>query len=98
MSASDATGTVDLRRRLLSLVLLGAAAEPLVTGAQPASRPWRVGYLGPSADTAPHLLKAFREGLEVAPRAARVGLLTSSPNSTHRDRMRRRNVAQTVDR
>jgi len=43
---------------------LGALLAALASGAraQPA-KVWRVGYLGPSADTAPKLLKAFKDGL-----------------------------------
>jgi len=43
---------------------LGALLAALASGAraQPA-KVWRIGYLGPSAETAPKLLKAFKDGL-----------------------------------
>lgn len=49
----------DARRRALLLLLtVGAVAR-----AQAPGKVARVGYLGPSAETAPHLVKAFQEGL-----------------------------------
>jgi putative ABC transport system substrate-binding protein len=50
------------RRASLSLVL-GALLAPSSGRAQPSNKVWRIGYLGPSAETAPQLLKAFQEGL-----------------------------------
>jgi putative ABC transport system substrate-binding protein len=55
-----------MRRREFITLLGGAAATwPLATSAQqPAGRVSRVGYLGiPSREQAPHLIKAFEEGL-----------------------------------
>jgi len=43
--------------------LLGLLACASLARAQPSSPRWRIGYLGPSADTAPRLLAAFKEGL-----------------------------------
>src|SRR3954452_11191843 len=51
------------RDAILRLLALGAATRPLAARAQASSKIWRIGYLGPSPDTAPHLVKAFREGL-----------------------------------
>jgi putative ABC transport system substrate-binding protein len=52
-----------MRRReaLRTLLALAAASVPL--GARAQAKPARIGYLGPSTDTAPHLIPAFREGL-----------------------------------
>ena len=55
--------STNRRDATLSVLALGASLVPFVAHAQSASKVWRVGYLGPSADTAPHLLKAFQEGL-----------------------------------
>ena len=55
-----------MRRREVITLLGGAAATlPLAAWAQrPAGRVYRVGYLGiPSREQAPHLIKAFEEGL-----------------------------------
>ncbi len=49
-----------MRRRDVLVVL--AALAGVARAQSPAPR-WRIGYLGPSADTAPRLLNAFREGL-----------------------------------
>jgi putative ABC transport system substrate-binding protein len=49
------------RGAIVALAALGLAS--LLARAQTAAKIARVGYLGPSADTAPHLLDAFREGL-----------------------------------
>ena len=49
-----------MRRRQLLAAL--AACAGLVRAQAPAPR-WRIGYLGPSAETAPRLLAAFKEGL-----------------------------------
>lgn len=46
-----------------SLLALGVSFEPFIAHAQTSDKVRRIGYLGPSADTAPHLLKAFQEGL-----------------------------------
>ena len=54
---------MNLRRALLSLVAAASIAHPLVAHAQPAGKLSRIGYIGPSAETAPHLLKAFQQGL-----------------------------------
>jgi len=45
------------------LLALGATIRPFVAQAQSSNKLWRIGYLGPSSDTAPDLLKAFQEGL-----------------------------------
>ena len=52
------------RRRgaIAACLALGVAVAAPVAAPQQ-TRVARVGYLGPSADTAPHLLKAFQEGL-----------------------------------
>lgn len=47
------------RRAALALAVLC----PLLARAQPSNKVWRIGYLGPSAETAPQLLKAFQDGL-----------------------------------
>ena len=47
---------------LFALGSLAIAASPIARTQSPA-RLARVGYLGPSAETAPHLLKAFQDGL-----------------------------------
>jgi len=52
------------RRASLSLVMLSPLLGPLVARAQLAGKMWRIGYLGPSPETAPLLLKAFLAGLE----------------------------------
>ena len=52
------------RRDVIRVLLaLGATIRPFVAQAQSSNKLWRIGYLGPSSDTAPHLLKAFQEGL-----------------------------------
>src|ERR1700716_3613332 len=53
------------RRDFITLLGGAAAALPLAARAQqPARRVYRVGYLGiPSREQAPHLIKAFEEGL-----------------------------------
>jgi putative ABC transport system substrate-binding protein len=43
--------------------LVGLAACASLAWAQSPAPRWRIGYLGPSADTAPRLLAAFKEGL-----------------------------------
>jgi ABC-type uncharacterized transport system substrate-binding protein len=48
-----------MRRRDALLVIGGA----LAAACAPAPKVWRIGYLGPSAETAPKLIKAFQEGL-----------------------------------
>src|SRR6266576_2036879 len=54
-----------MNRRDVIRVLLarGATIGPFLAQAQSSNKLWRIGYLGPSSDTAPHLLKAFQEGL-----------------------------------
>jgi hypothetical protein len=47
------------RRASLALAVLW----PLLARAQSSNRSWRIGYLGPSAETAPQLLRAFQDGL-----------------------------------
>src|SRR5262249_6061022 len=54
---------MNRRRALLSLVAGGAAIRLAIARAQSPNKVWRIGYLGPAADTAPHLVKAFQEGL-----------------------------------
>src|SRR4051794_378169 len=51
------------RRAILGLLALAVMSRPFVARAQAPGKIWRIGYLGPSPETAPHLLKAFREGL-----------------------------------
>ncbi len=51
---------MNRRDAIASLLALTAGAR---SAAQPSDKIARVGYLGPSADTAPHLLKAFQSGL-----------------------------------
>jgi putative ABC transport system substrate-binding protein len=51
---------MNRRNAILSLLALTASAG---RAAEPPSRMPRIAYLGPSAETAPHLLKAFQEGL-----------------------------------
>jgi len=50
-----------MRRREALVALLACAG--IVRAQSPAPR-WRIGYLGPSAETAPKLLAAFKQGLE----------------------------------
>jgi ABC-type uncharacterized transport system substrate-binding protein len=50
------------RGAIVACLALGVAVAAPVAPAQE-TRVARVGYLGPSADTAPHLLKAFQDGL-----------------------------------
>ena len=52
-----------MRRREALRTLLGLAASSVPLGARAQGKPARIGYLGPSTDTAPHLVKAFRDGL-----------------------------------
>jgi len=52
---------MNRRRALASLLAAGTACAQAF--AQPLKKIPRVGYLGPSPDTAPHLVKAFQEGL-----------------------------------
>ena len=54
---------MNRRHAILAIVALGASIQPLVAPAQSPNKIWRIGYLGPSAETAPQLLKAFQEGL-----------------------------------
>jgi len=56
-------GATKRRRCVLALLALAMAGRPGVPGAQPSTRVRRIGYLGPPVDTAPHLLKAFQDGL-----------------------------------
>lgn len=51
---------------MVSFLSLGAVIGPVDARAQSSKAIWRVGYLGPSAETAPHLLKAFQDGLTTA--------------------------------
>src|SRR5437868_7117980 len=48
-------------RRRDALLAMGAALA--VYACAPAPKVWRIGYLGPSAETAPRLVKAFQDGL-----------------------------------
>ena len=53
-----------MNRRDASLALLALSALVLpIARAQPSNKPWRIGYLGPSPETAPQLLQAFQDGL-----------------------------------
>jgi putative ABC transport system substrate-binding protein len=54
---------MNRRQAMLAICALGSSIGARCAHAQAPGKVWRVGYLGPSADTAPHLLKAFREGL-----------------------------------
>jgi len=54
---------MNRRNAIRSLFALGVSMTPFVARAQSSSKVWLVGYLGPSADTAPHLLKAFQDRL-----------------------------------
>jgi putative ABC transport system substrate-binding protein len=54
---------MNRRQAMLAICALGSSIGAPCAQAQPSSKPRRVGYLGPSAETAPHLLKAFGEGL-----------------------------------
>jgi ABC-type uncharacterized transport system substrate-binding protein len=56
---------MNRRDAILVLLALGATIRPSVAQTQSSNKLWRIGYLGPSPDTAPHLLKAFQEGLAV---------------------------------
>jgi putative tryptophan/tyrosine transport system substrate-binding protein len=51
-----------MRRRLVTFMLVAALAAPLAAGAQPATRVFRVGYLGFEPSPSPYL-EAFRNGL-----------------------------------
>ena len=53
----------DRRAASCACVALSAWLWPFAAWAQPASKVWRIGYLGPSPETAPMLVKAFQEGL-----------------------------------
>ncbi|MEJ8857066.1 ABC transporter substrate-binding protein [Variovorax robiniae] len=54
---------MNRREAALLVSAFAPAMGPFAAWAQPPGRLSRIGYLGPSADTAPHLLKAFQEGL-----------------------------------
>jgi putative ABC transport system substrate-binding protein len=54
---------MNRRETVVALFVLGAASGPLVARAQQSNKVWRIGYLGPPADVAPHLVKAFQDGL-----------------------------------
>ncbi|MEJ8845185.1 ABC transporter substrate-binding protein [Variovorax rhizosphaerae] len=54
---------MNRREAALMVSAFAPAMVPLAAWAQPTGKVSRIGYLGPSADTAPHLLKAFQEGL-----------------------------------
>src|SRR5438309_9290913 len=54
---------MNRRDAIWVLLALSAAIRPSAAPAQSSNKLWRIGYLGPSSDTAPHLLKAFQEGL-----------------------------------
>jgi len=51
------------RRDAIRALAALAALSPRFARAQPATKAARVGYLGPSTETAPHLVKAFQDGL-----------------------------------
>ncbi|HEU5294555.1 MAG TPA: ABC transporter substrate-binding protein [Burkholderiaceae bacterium] len=51
------------RDALLALAVSPPWLEPRSARAQPSGQVWRIGYLGPSAETAPQLPKAFQDGL-----------------------------------
>ena len=54
---------MNRRDAIRSLLACGILSRPRIALAQASKKVARVGYLGPSAETAPHLLKAFQEGL-----------------------------------
>ena len=54
---------MNRRNALRAIVASAVVARAFRAHAQAPGRIWRVGYLGPSAETAPHLLEAFKEGL-----------------------------------
>ena len=54
---------MDRRAALLALLAMGSTRLPSAARAQAPDKVWRIGYLGPSAETAPQLLRAFQEGL-----------------------------------
>ena len=56
-------GPTKRRRNVLALLTIAVAGGVPIVRAQPLTRVWRIGYLGPPADSAPHLLKAFQDGL-----------------------------------
>jgi len=56
---------MNRRHAMLAICALGSSIGTLRAQEQP-GKVRRIGYLGPSAETAPHLLKAFREGLAAA--------------------------------
>ncbi|HEU5294556.1 MAG TPA: ABC transporter substrate-binding protein [Burkholderiaceae bacterium] len=51
------------RDALLALAVLPPLLGPRIARAQTPNKVWRIGYLGPSAETAPQLPRAFQEGL-----------------------------------
>jgi len=53
----------DASLAVIALGALGTLLQAPASRAQPQGRVWRIGYLGPSAETAPQLLKAFQDGL-----------------------------------
>lgn len=54
------------RRETLMALAAAAAGIPIAVIAQSSSKVWRIGFLGPTVDDAPHLLGAFRDGLREA--------------------------------
>jgi len=54
---------MNRRETVLVLLGIGVAATPLIARAQQSGKVWRIGYLGPPTDVAPHLIKSFRDGL-----------------------------------
>ncbi len=54
---------LNRRHAVLAIAALGASIALPAARAQLSSKVFRIGYLGPSAETAPHLLKAFQDGL-----------------------------------
>jgi hypothetical protein len=56
-------GALTRRRVVCNLVALATSAVMPAARSQPSGHVARIGYLGPSAETAPHLLEAFNEGL-----------------------------------
>lgn len=63
MSCDPVKVDMNQRRAVLASIALGVASGATRTHAQPAARVWRIGFLGPSPDVAPHLVQAFKDGL-----------------------------------
>ncbi|HEY4138837.1 MAG TPA: hypothetical protein VGN65_10310 [Casimicrobiaceae bacterium] len=51
------------RHAIRALLAIAASNAVGIAAGQPTKKMPRIGYLGPSGETAPHLLKAFQDGL-----------------------------------